>query len=163
MRVMGIDPGSNCTGYGIIEEVKGRLQCVHWGAIRAKPKQDFAFRLKNIYDALQEVIRDYHPNVVAVEDLFFSNNAKSAIKLGQTRGVILLAAVKESKLVAEYTPLEVKQAVVGYGRAEKVQVQNMVCRLLGLSAPPEPLDASDALAIAICHANTVQLNAKIKV
>jgi crossover junction endodeoxyribonuclease RuvC len=161
MRVMGIDPGSQCTGFGIVEEQKGKLVSVHWGTIRAKTNQGFPERLKSIYQVLVETIQEFSPDEVAVEDLFFASNAKSALKLGQTRGVALLAAANMDKLIAEYSPLEVKQSVAGYGRADKVQVQSMVTRLLSLKAPPQPYDASDALAIAICHTHSLGMRSKI--
>ena len=162
MRVMGIDPGSNLTGYGIIEWKGDQLQPVHWGAIRTNSKNTFPRRLKNIYDELSEVISQYAPGAVAVEDLFFAANAKSALKLGQTRGVILLAAANQMVPIAEYTPLEVKQSVVGYGRADKKQVQYMVCRLLNLKTVPDPLDASDALAVAICHLHVAGTHERLR-
>ncbi len=162
MRVMGIDPGSNCTGYGIVEETRGQLRAVHWGGIRNNARKPFPERLKHIYGGLVEVIREYAPDCVAVEDLFFASNAKSALKLGQTRGATLLAAVNEDRAVAEYSPLEVKQSVVGYGRADKIQVQTMVTALLGLKQKPEPFDAADALAIAICHLHTASHNARLR-
>lgn len=151
MRVMGIDPGSNCTGYGIVETNQNRLEGVHWGSIKGKTKASFPERLKAIYDALTGVIEEFEPQIVAVEDLFFAVNAKSTIKLGQTRGVALLAAVNAGLTLAEYTPLEVKLSLVGYGRADKNQVRDMVTALLRLKSKPEPFDASDALAVAICH------------
>ncbi len=162
MRVMGIDPGSLCTGYGIVEETGGRLTSVHFGSIASKPKNPFAERLKTIYDGLADVMAEYEPDAVAVEDVFFAANAKSTIKLGQTRGVALLAAVKADITLAEYTPLEVKQSVVGYGRADKHQVRDMVTAILKLQQKPEPLDASDALAVAICHLHSYQAKARLK-
>ncbi len=162
MRVMGIDPGSNCTGYGIVEEIRGSLQAVHWGSIKSKSSAPFPDRLKAIYDKLVLTIQKFNPHEVAVEDLFFASNAKTALKLGQTRGAILLAAVNENKPIAEYTPLEVKQAVVGYGRAEKEQVQDMVTALLKLKEKPEPFDSSDALAIAICHLHAASANERLQ-
>lgn len=161
MRVMGIDPGSNCTGYGIIQDSNGRLESVHWGSIRCKSSLAFPDRLKLIYNELVRVIQEFSPDEVAVEDLFFATNVKSALKLGQTRGVTLLAGANEGKVIAEYTPLEVKQSVVGYGRADKVQVRDMVTHLLHLDEKPEPFDASDALAIAICHIHTATNNARM--
>ncbi|MEE9258958.1 MAG: crossover junction endodeoxyribonuclease RuvC [Nitrospinaceae bacterium] len=151
MRVMGIDPGSVCTGYGIIEEVNEDLKLVHWGTIKGKQKQPFPQRLKLIYDGLIHAIQDFSPDIVAVEDIFFAMNPKSTIKLSQTRGVAILAAINEDKPIAEYTPLAVKQAIVGYGRADKAQVRDMVSVLLRLRTKPESFDASDALAVAICH------------
>ena len=162
MRVMGIDPGSNCTGYGIVEEHKGKLQVVHWGSVKIKARQPFAKRLKTIYDELALVIEEFEPQVAAVEDLFFAVNAKSTIKLGQARGVILLVAEKASLEIAEYTPLEIKQSVVGYGHADKNQVRDMVTALLHLKEKPEPLDASDALAVAICHCHNSTTRNRLK-
>ena len=162
MRVMGIDPGSLCTGYGIVEEAGGGLIPVHFGSIKSKSKTPFAHRLKTIYDGLIVVLEDYRPDAVAVEDMFFAVNAKSTIKLGQTRGVALLAAVNTDIALAEYSPLEVKQSVVGYGRADKHQVQDMVTALLKLKEKPEPLDASDALAVAICHLHSYRAQARLK-
>lgn len=161
MRVMGIDPGSNCTGYGIVEEIKGQLKLVHWGSIRCNPKHPFANRLKTIYEGLLSKIREFAPDAVAIEDMFFATNVKSALKLGQTRGVAMLAAANENRQIAEYTPLEVKQSVVGYGRADKVQVKMMVIRLLKLEKSSEPFDAYDALAVAICHIHTANTKARM--
>ncbi len=162
MRVMGIDPGSHCTGFGIVEEIKGVLHPVHWNSVRSSPKDTFPDRLKRIYDELVLAIEKFKPNVVSVEDLFYATNVKTVIKLGQTRGVTLLAAVNCGVEVAEYSPLEIKQAVVGYGRADKNQVRDMVTILLKLKEKPEPFDASDALAAAICHIHNAELKQKIK-
>ncbi len=159
---MGIDPGSNCTGLGIVEEIKGDLHAMHWSSVRTSPKQSFPRRLKRIYDELVFAMEKFQPNVVAVEDLFYATNVKTVIKLGQTRGVSLLAAVNCGIEVAEYSPLEVKQSVVGYGRADKNQVCDMVSTLLRLKEKPEPFDASDALAVAICHIHNAELQQKIK-
>ena len=159
---MGIDPGSSCTGYGIIEEINSALKVVHWGSVKSKPRQPFPQRLKFIYDELVMVIHEFNPDEVAIEDMFFATNVKSALKLGQTRGIAVLSAVNEGKPVAEYSPLEVKQSVVGYGRAEKTQVQDMVTSLLRLKEKPEPLDASDALAVAICHIHAATANSRIE-
>jgi crossover junction endodeoxyribonuclease RuvC len=162
MRVMGIDPGSNCTGFGIVDEVKGNLQAVHWSSVRTSPKDDFPQRIKHIYDELVIAMEKFTPEAVAVEDLFYATNIKTVIKLAQTRGVALLAAVNCGLRVAEYSPLEIKQSVVGYGRADKNQVQDMVTTLLRLKEKPEPLDASDALAAAICHIHNDGLQQKLK-
>ncbi len=151
---MGVDPGSICTGFGIVENDGRQLRGVHWGAIRSKPKEDFPLRLKTIYDNLFQVMKEFSPQVVAIEDLFFATNAKSTIKLGQARGVAILAAVNLNIELAEYAPLEIKQSIVGYGRADKNQVRDMVTTLLKLKEKPEPLDVSDALAVAICHAHS---------
>ena len=162
MRVMGIDPGSNCTGFGIVEEIKGTLQAIHWSSVSSSKKDAFPKRLKCIYDELVLAIKKYKPDVVVVEDLFYSTNVKTVIKLGQTRGITLLAAINSGVPVEEYSPLEIKQSVVGYGRANKEQVRNMVTTLLRLKEKPEPLDASDALAAAICHIHNYELQKKIK-
>ena len=162
MRVMGIDPGSNCTGFGIVEEIKGDLHAVHWSSVRSTSKHTFPDRLKCIYDELVLAIEKFQPDVVVVEDLFYATNVKTVIKLAQTRGVILLAAINCGIELAEYSPLEIKQSVVGYGRADKNQVRDMVTILLNLKEKPEPFDASDALAVAICHIHNAGLQQKIK-
>lgn len=162
MRVMGIDPGSNCTGFGIVEEKNGNLQAIHWSSVRSSPKDEFPQRLKRIYDELVLAIKKFKPDVVVVEDLFYATNVKTVIKLGQTRGITILAAINSGLPVAEYSPLEIKQSVVGYGRADKIQVQNMVTTLLQLKEKPDPFDASDALAAAICHIHNDGLQQKIK-
>ncbi len=159
---MGIDPGSNCTGFGIVEEVNGNLQAIHWNSVRSSPKDEFPQRLKRIYDELVLAIKKFKPDVVVVEDLFYATNVKTVIKLGQTRGITILAAINSGLPVAEYSPLEIKQSVVGYGRADKIQVQNMVTTLLQLKEKPDPFDASDALAAAICHIHNDGLQQKIK-
>lgn len=161
MRVLGIDPGMLCTGYGVVEEAGERLRAVCWGGIRpaggASPKA-LPLRLKEIREGLEKVIRDCAPQVAAVEDLFLANNVRAALKLGQVRGVVLVTAASLGVEVVEYTALAVKQAVVGYGRAGKPQVQAMVARLLGLPEPPRPNDAADALAVAICHLHSARLS-----
>jgi len=162
MRVMGIDPGSTCTGYGIVDENNRQLKVVSWGGIQCSPKQAFPERLKRIYDELMRIMDEFSPDSVAIESLFFATNAQSTLKLGQARGVSLLAAVNSNKPIAEYSPLEVKQSVVGYGRAEKEQVRAMVTALLKLKEKPEPLDASDALAIAICHIHMAKTKALLQ-
>ena len=159
---MGIDPGSNCTGFGIVEEIKGNLNAVHWSSVRSNTKDTFPKRLKRIYNELIIAIEKFSPDIVAVEDLFYATNVKTVIKLGQTRGVALLAAVNNGLQVAEYSPLQIKQSVVGYGRADKNQVQNMVTTLLRLKEKPDPFDASDALAAAICHIHHDGLQQRIK-
>ena len=155
MRVLGIDCGTEWTGFGVVELAPaGRLQCLTCGAIRLSPREPLPARLSRIYSRLDELIREHQPDEVAIEDVFYALNVKSALKLGQVRGVAMLAAAVAGLEVAEYAPLSIKSAVVGYGRAEKQQVQLMVARLLELAEPPEPADASDALAIAICHLHT---------
>ncbi len=155
MRVLGIDCGGAYTGYGIVEiDARGRLCCLVCGAIKLSAREALPRRLSRIFTQLGEIIAQHHPDQVAIEDVFYALNVKSALKLGQVRGVAMLAAAAAGLEVAEYSPLTIKLAVVGYGRAEKQQVQHMVTRLLDLAAPPEPTDASDALAIAICHLHT---------
>ncbi len=155
MRVLGIDCGGEYTGYGVVEQRPGsELLCIAAGAIKLSPRVALADRLKRIFDDLSAVIRQHQPDAVAIEDVFYAANAKSALKLGQVRGVAMLSAASFGLPVAEYAPLSIKSAVVGYGRADKYQVQQMVVRLLNLAAPPGPFDASDALAIAICHLHT---------
>ena len=155
MRVLGIDCGTEYTGFGVVEMASsGRLQCLACGAIRLSTRDPLPSRLSLVYRRLDELIHAHQPAQVAIEDVFYALNAKSALKLGQVRGVAMLAAAVAGLEVAEYAPLSIKSAVVGYGRAEKHQVQQMVTRLLDLAEPPEPTDASDALAIAICHLHT---------
>jgi crossover junction endodeoxyribonuclease RuvC len=155
MRILGIDCGSEYTGYGVVEEITGaRLVCCTYGAIRPRPRDSMALKLQEIYTSLSAVIAEHQPDQAAIEDVFYAVNVKSALKLGQVRGVAMLAASSARLLVAEYAPLAIKSAVVGYGRADKTQVQEMVMRLLSLPEPPQPADAADALAIAICHIHT---------
>ena len=153
---MGIDCGGEYTGYGVVERhPTGKLSCLASGAIKLSPRDKLPTRLSRIYMHLGAIISEHQPDEVAIEDVFYALNVKSALKLGQVRGVAMLAAAAAGLEVSEYSPLTIKSSVVGYGRAEKQQVQHMVTRLLELSVPPEPLDASDALAIAICHLHTV--------
>ena len=155
MRVLGIDCGSQHTGYGVVDlDPSGKLHCITTGAIHAHSSTPIADRLQKIFQGLQEVIEQNHPEEVAIEDVFFAVNVKSALKLGHVRGVAMLAASSAGLTVAEYAPLSIKSAVVGYGRADKEQVQHMITRLLRLDAPPASPDAADALAIAICHLHT---------
>ena len=155
MRVLGIDCGGEYTGYGVVEMFPtGKLCCLSCGAIKLSPREALPRRLSRIYMQLGAIINQHEPDEVAIEDVFYALNVKSALKLGQVRGVAMLAAASAGLEVAEYSPLTIKSAVVGYGRAEKQQVQHMVTLLLELSTPPEPMDASDALAIAICHIHT---------
>jgi crossover junction endodeoxyribonuclease RuvC len=153
-RVLGVDPGSETTGYGVVESEGRGLRLVEYAGIRAPARFSFAERLLIITQKLEEVIERLRPRACAVEETFYAVNVKSALKLGHVRGAVLVAAARAGLEIAEYSPLEIKSALVGYGRAEKQQVQEMVRLLLGLKEPPEPLDASDALAAAICHINT---------
>jgi crossover junction endodeoxyribonuclease RuvC len=155
MRVLGIDCGGEYTGYGVVEIFPGdKLGCLTCGAIKLSPREPLPRRLSRIYMQLGAIISEHQPDEVAIEDVFYALNVKSALKLGQVRGVAMLAAAVAGLEVCEYSPLTIKSSVVGYGRAEKQQVQQMVTRLLALSVAPEPMDASDALAIAICHLHT---------
>jgi crossover junction endodeoxyribonuclease RuvC len=156
-RILGIDPGSRTTGYGVIEKHGSRLRFVTCGVIRVGGKMSFPERLKAIYDGLHEVISEQDPLCAAVEDMFVAVNPKSALKLGHARGVAILAAMQHGLAVRDYTPRMIKQAVVGYGNADKQQVQQMVRVLLRLSVSPS-VDAADALAVAICHANQMALD-----
>jgi crossover junction endodeoxyribonuclease RuvC len=155
MRVLGIDCGTEYTGYGVVDLCDdGKLNCVTCGAVKLSPRHAMAARLATIFNRLGSIIVEHRPDRVAIEDVFYALNVKSALKLGQVRGVAMLAASSAGLEVAEYSPLSIKCAVVGYGRAEKSQVQYMVTRLLSLAEIPEPPDAADALAIAICHLHT---------
>src|SRR3979411_1884978 len=155
MRVLGIDCGSEYTGFGVVEETSERkLVCHSTGAIKLKSGTPMAAKLEKIFVDLKAIIAQHQPEVVAIEDVFYATNVKSALKLGQVRGVAMLAASSSGLQVAEYSPLSIKSAVVGYGRADKFQVQQMVTRLLNLDQIPEPADAADALAIPICHLPT---------
>jgi crossover junction endodeoxyribonuclease RuvC len=160
MRVFGIDCGTEFTGYGVVEvDERSRtpqLRHLCAGAVRLNKRDRTPARLAQVYAELTGLIQAWQPDCVAIEDVFFAANAKSALKLGQVRGVALLAAANCGLPVAEYAPLSVKSAVVGYGLAAKDQVGFMVARLLALAAPPEPADAADALAIAICHIHHAQ-------
>ncbi len=152
MRVLGIDPGSRITGFGVVQVLRsGRLSYVASGCVRV-PKGSLAERLKTVYDGVSEIIRTYQPTVLAIEKVFMAVNADSALKLGQARGAAILAGTNHELPVAEYTALQIKRAAVGKGHAEKTQVQHMVRALLNLPAAPQA-DAADALACAICHAH----------
>jgi crossover junction endodeoxyribonuclease RuvC len=155
MRVLGIDCGTEYTGYGVVElHEDGKLHCLDCGAIKLSPRNPLPQRLATIFGCLGELIQKHQPSEVAIEDVFYALNVKSALKLGQVRGVAMLAASSVGLVVAEYSPLTIKSAVVGYGKAEKSQVQHMVTQLLNLAEIPQPPDAADALAIAICHLHT---------
>ncbi len=160
MRVFGIDCGTEVTGFGVVESDESgrqtRLVMKAMGAIRLVKTKTTAERLAQVYAALSTELERWKPDAVAIEEVFYSVNAKSALKLGQVRGVALLAAALQGLPVAEYAPLKIKSSVVGYGLAKKEQVQFMVARLLELTEVPQPADAADALAVAICHIHTAQ-------
>ena len=154
MRIFGIDPGSERTGYGCIESAGGRHHLVICGALSAPASATFPERLMVIHAGLRTLLERHRPACVAIEDIFYARNVRSALKLGHARGVALLAASEAGIPVVEYSPAEIKRAVVGYGRAEKTQIQAMIKLLLGLDAVPTPHDVADALAIAVCHLHT---------
>lgn len=153
MRILGIDPGLATIGWGVIETNGSKHKPVAYGAIQTPTKYSVEKRLSQIYKDLGVIIERYSPEAIAVEELFFNTNITTGIRVAEARGVILLCAEHHNTPVSEYTPLQVKQSVVGYGRADKKQVITMVALLLSLSAPPRPDDTADALAIAICHAH----------
>lgn len=153
MLILGIDPGTATTGYGIVELKGNKYTSVAFGVIKTSPDLPLENRLFLIHSETERLIKTYRPSEVAIEELFFNKNVRTALAVGHARGVILLAASQQATPVFEYTPLQVKQGVVGYGRAEKKQVQFMVKTILGLDKMPKPDDAADALAIAICHGN----------
>ncbi|MCK4892221.1 MAG: crossover junction endodeoxyribonuclease RuvC [Candidatus Pacebacteria bacterium] len=166
MIILGIDPGTAITGYGVIENIKGKLKAIDHGCILTDKKLKMPERLDLLGEELKKIIKKYKPQAMAVEELFFFKNAKTVITVGQARGVILFVGKNISKKqrldIYEYTPLQVKQAVVGYGRADKKQVQQMVKAILGLNEIPKPDDAADALAIAICCASSMKFELRIK-
>lgn len=154
-RILGIDPGSRITGYGVVDVQGSRLSFVACGTIRTSQKYPFAYRLNEIFEGINEVIQLHDPAVAAVEDVFVASNPRSALKLGHARGAAVVAAMQNGLAVHDYSPRKVKQAVAGYGQAEKSQVQHMVGVILGLKGKPSA-DAADALAVAICHSNQFQ-------
>lgn len=151
MRILGIDPGYAIVGFGVVEYDGYKFTPVHFGAITTAAGTDFTLRLKTIYDDMNTVLGTFKPETMAIEKLFFNTNQKTGIDVAQARGVTVLAAANMGVPIYEYTPLQVKQSVVGYGRAEKNQVMEMTRRILGLAEVPKPDDTADALAIAICH------------
>ena len=153
MRILGIDPGYAIVGWGVVDYENTRFSVVDYGAILTEAGTPFNERLLQIYDETRAILRRYAPRAMAIEKLFYNTNAKTVIDVGQARGVLVLAAQQHALDIAEYTPLQVKQSVVGYGRAEKKQVQEMTKLILNLTAIPKPDDTADALAIAICHAH----------
>ena len=152
MRIIGIDPGIAIVGYGIIDYVSGKFRPVHYGSIETPANTPVEDRLQTISDVLGTLLKAYRPEHMAIEELFWNTNQKTGIVVAEARGVILLSAKQHGIPIHEYTPLQVKQGVVGYGRAEKAQVIRMVTSILDLKVPPKPDDTADALAMAICHA-----------
>src|SRR5437764_5738455 len=153
MRILGIDPGTGILGFGVIEADKGKAQLVDAGVIRTPVKEDDAVRLQTIFEEITDIIAQTKPAEMAVEKLFFAQNVTTAMTVAQARGVVLLAGKQAGLTIAEYTPLQIKQALTGYGRAEEKQVQEMVRVLLGLKDVPQPDDCADALAAALTHAS----------
>jgi crossover junction endodeoxyribonuclease RuvC len=151
MKVLGIDPGSETLGWGVVEGTGLKYGLVDFGTVRSNPRQAFSKRLLNIYEGVAKVVETHRPDVVSVEEAFYAVNVNVALKLGQVRGIVLLLGEQNGLEIAEYSPRLIKQTVVGYGAAEKHQVQEMVRLLLRLQEAPQPHDAADALAIAICH------------
>ena len=157
MLILGIDPGIATTGYGLITEKNDRLTYVDGGIITTTPRETAPIRLRIIYSAVKNIISKHRPEALAIEKLFFGANSKTAMAVGQARGMALLAAAEMQLSISEYTPLEVKMAITGYGRADKKQMQQMVKNLLKLSFLPKPDDAADALAVAICHLHSYKI------
>ena len=154
MRILGIDPGIADVGFGITDSLENRQIPVNYGVIKTPAGTSLSSRLDRIFNDMTDLISAFHPDAIAVEELFFNTNITTGISVAHGRGVILLAARKSSVPIYEYTPLQVKQAVAGYGRADKNQVKDMVRRILGMKSPPKPDDAADALAVALCHARS---------
>lgn len=158
MLILGIDPGATLIGFGFVTNHANRLETAAYGCIRTNSHDPTDWQLKDLYQQLDKLIKKNRPEAMAVESMFFFKNQKTIVKVSQARGVIILAAANNSVPVFEYTPLQVKQAITGYGKAEKIQVQKMVKSILNLKEIPKPDDIADALAIAVCHANSYQYN-----
>ncbi|MGG1877477.1 crossover junction endodeoxyribonuclease RuvC [Paenibacillus cisolokensis] len=161
MRILGIDPGLAIVGFGLVDKVGSKVTPVQYGSIQTEAHTPEEERLQLIYEGMLQLIEKYEPEAVAFEKLFFNRNVTTAMVVSQARGVLILAAVQKGLPVAEYTPMQVKQAIVGYGKAEKKQVQEMVRMFLKLQSVPKPDDVADALAVAICHAHSYTLNSKL--
>ena len=154
MRILGIDPGFAIVGYGVVDYESAKFKTVDYGKITTAAGEKFPDRLSVVYEGVKQIIEAFNPDVLAIEELFFNTNTTTAIDVAQARGVIVLSAVRHGVEVFEYTPLQVKQAVTGYGRAEKKQIQEMTRIMLGLQSVPKPDDTADALALAICHGHS---------
>lgn len=161
MRILGIDPGFAITGYSIIDYIGNRFVLVDSGAVTTKAGESFPLRLSKLYTDINLIIDQYQPDAISVEELFFNNNVKTAINVAQARGIILVAGCQKNIPTYEYTPLQVKQAVVGYGRADKIQVQKMVKTILKVDNLPKLDDITDSMAIAICHAHSAKFSQKL--
>lgn len=157
MIILGIDPGYATVGFGLVENLSGKCRAIEYGAIITKKEENLPNRLLKISNAFEQIIDKYKPDAIAIEELFFQNNQKTAILVAEARGAILLTAYKKCAALYEYTPLQIKQAMTGYGRAEKRQIQEMVKAMLNLTCLPKPDDAADALAVALTHAQTNRL------
>ncbi|MDD2190510.1 MAG: crossover junction endodeoxyribonuclease RuvC [Eubacteriales bacterium] len=162
MRILGIDPGYAILGYGIIDKKGNRFTVCGYGSVTTDSSMDMPDRLKHLYSQIMDIIQEYEPDVAAIEELFFNTNSKTAILVGQARGVAILACANSGLRISEYTPLQIKQGLVGYGRAEKKQVQAMVKAILNLTEIPKPDDTADALAVAICHGHSAGILNKIE-
>jgi crossover junction endodeoxyribonuclease RuvC len=162
MLVLGVDPGLATTGYGLVREAEGELQAIAYGVVTTSAKRPLPERLQRLYRELSALIQRHCPDESAVEELFFSRNVRTAMSVGQARGVVLLALADANLTVTEYTPLTVKQAISGFGGADKIQMQTMVKMLLKLESVPHPDDAADALAVAICHLHSTRLNQALR-
>ncbi len=158
MIIIGIDPGYAIVGIGVVEYAGNKFRTLEYNAITTPAGMNTVARLKKIYDEMELYIEKYKPDCISIEELFFNSNQKTAINVAQARGVLLVAAANHNIPISEYTPLQVKQSVTGYGRAQKQQIQQMVKMILGLNAIPKPDDAADALALAICHAHSNKMN-----
>lgn len=158
MRILGIDPGLAIVGYGVVDKVGNAYKTIDYNAITTMAHTPIENRIKIIYDEISLLLEKFKPDALSIEELFFNNNSKTAIAVGQARGVVLLAAVEHNVPIYEYTPLQVKQALTGYGRASKTQIQQMMKNILALSEIPKPDDVADALAIAVCHGNSMRFN-----
>ena len=163
MRILGIDPGYAILGYGVLDFKGNRFSVVTYGAITTDSKMEMPERLRVLYEQLKNIIDEYKPEEAAIEELFFNNNAKTAILVGEARGVAVLACAEKGLSIGEYTPLQIKQSLVGYGRADKKQVQSMVKAILNLDEVPKPDDTADAIAAAICHGHSAGNKRKLTI
>ena len=161
MRILGIDPGFAITGYSIIDYQGNKFKLIDSGAVTTKAGESFPLRLTKIYDDLSIIIDEYKPDAISVEELFFNNNVKTAINVAQARGVVLVVGCQKQIPTYEYTPLQIKQAVAGYGRADKIQVQKMVKAILNVEKLPKLDDTTDSMAAAICHAHSARFSEKL--
>lgn len=162
MKILGIDPGYAILGYGVIEKLGNKFRIIEYGAVTTEVGESMPDRLKTLYYGLMEIIDRTQPDTASIEELFFNTNTTTAIKVGQARGVAILACANSGIDIAEYTPLQIKQGLTGYGRADKKQVQTMVKTILGLKEVPKPDDTADALAAAICHGHSSNANSKLQ-